>query len=139
MAKAKRYVRKRLSRKQIRLINSLCASKSEERTVLTKHKVSRHLFRKWLSDAKFCEELNQAVAGGYRRSKFMLARSAHSAAEKLVVLAKTGKGETARKACMDIITMKPQRSSPPHPLRATTNPKNHPQSPLNKPAAFSPY
>lgn len=129
MTKAKRPSSKRLSRKQIRLIDGLCASKSKEHTILARHKVSRQLFRKWLSNAKFCEELNQAVAGGYRQSTFMLARNAHSAAEKLVHLATTGDSETTRKACMDIITMKPPTFQPPTPVASDDKEEPSPISP----------
>jgi hypothetical protein len=112
MTKAKRPSSKRLSRKQFRFIDALCANKSKEHSILARHKVSRQLYRKWLSDAKFCEELNQAVAGGYRRSTFMLARNALLAAERLIDLTQSKSEEVRRKACMDIITMKPPTFQP---------------------------
>lgn len=107
MAKAKQ-----LSKKQLRLIESLSASKLRERTILARHKIGRQLFHRWLADARFCEELNQVVAEGYRQSTLMLARNAPTAAKKLIKLTKCKKEETARKACMDIITMKPPTFQP---------------------------
>lgn len=102
MAKAKR-----LSRKQLALIDDLFAGILEERKILARHKVGTQLFRRWLADGEFCEELNHLVDGGYRQSTLMLARNAPSAAKKLIDLTECDKEETARKACMDIITMKP--------------------------------
>ncbi len=107
MAKAKR-----LSRKQLALIQGLFASKLDEQKILDKHRVSRQLYRKWLADEQFTEELNQRVAGAYRRSTFLFARNASKVAQKLVDLTENKSPETARKACLDIITMNPSTGLP---------------------------
>ncbi len=100
MAKAKR-----LSRKQLALAEDLFKGELNERHVLDKHKVGRQLFRKWRGDDQFTEEINQLVAGAYRQSTFLIARNAPSAAKETIELTGCGKEETARKACLDIITM----------------------------------
>ena len=98
---------KRLSRKQLALIEDLFASKLDEQKILDEHKVARQLYRKWLADEQFTEELNQRVGGAYRQSKLLLASNAPVAAKELVGLTKSKNPETARKACLDIIAMNP--------------------------------
>ena len=105
MAKAKR-----LSSKQLALIDDLFAGELDEQQALEKHEVGRQLYHRWLADGQFAEQLNQRIAGAYRQSTFLIARNARSAAQKLVDLTKCGKEETARKACLDIITMNPSTS-----------------------------
>lgn len=103
MAKAKR-----LGRRQLVLMDDLFAAESEEHRILEKHRIGRQVFRRWLAGGEFREELNERVAGGYRLSALFLARSAPLAAKKLMNLTDCDKVETARKACIDIITMRPQ-------------------------------
>ncbi|MHC4167546.1 MAG: hypothetical protein ACYSWQ_11355 [Planctomycetota bacterium] len=124
MAKAKR-----LSRKQLALIDDLFASELDEQKILDKHKVARHLYRKWVADGQFDDELNHRVADGYRRSTLLLASNARKAAKKLVELAGGDKGETTRKACLDIITMDPSIGLPGTP--ATADDKAEEPSPIS--------
>jgi hypothetical protein len=98
---------KRLSRKQLALIDDLFKSESEEQEILERHKVTRLLYRKWQADEQFTDELNRRVSAAYRRSRFVLARNAGKAAQKLAELAVGDKGETTRKACLDILAMNP--------------------------------
>ena len=103
---------KRLSRKQLALIEDLFASKLDEQKILDEHKVARQLYRRWLADEQFTEELNQRVGGAYRQSTFLLASNARTVAERLVGLTEHENAETARKACLDIITMDPSTGLP---------------------------
>ena len=96
---------KRLSRKQLALTEDLYSGKLNEQQLLDKHKLGRRLYRKWLADSQINEELGRRIAGAYRQSTFVLARNACEVAETLVKLTKCEKEETARKACLDIITM----------------------------------
>ena len=100
MAKAKR-----LSRKQLALAEDLYSGKLNEQQLLDKYQLGRQLYRKWLADRQFNEELDQRIVGAHRQSTFVLARNACEVAETLVKLTKCNKEETARKACLDIITM----------------------------------
>jgi hypothetical protein len=95
---------KRLSKKQLAVIEDLFSSELEEQAVLDKYKVSRNLYNKWLANEVFAEQFDQRVAGAYRQSTALIARSAPLAATKLVQLSKSEKGETARRACLDIIS-----------------------------------
>ena len=99
MAKAKQ-----LSKKQLAVIEDLFSGELNEQAVLGKYKVSRNLYYKWLANEAFAEQFDQRIAGAYRQSTALIARNAPLAAAKLVQLAKSGKGETARKACLDIIS-----------------------------------
>ncbi len=101
---------KKLTRRQFALIEDLFVSEVEDQEVLDKHKVSRQLYHKWLADEVFVEQLDQRVAGAHRQSTFLIARYARSAAAKLIRLINCEKEETARKACLDIITMNPSTS-----------------------------
>lgn len=98
---------KRLSRKQLAFIDDLFEGESDEQEILEKYNVGRLLYHKWLTDGQFADELNRRVAGAYRQCTLVLARSASEVAQKLVDLTKSGKGETVRKACLDIIAMNP--------------------------------
>jgi hypothetical protein len=107
MAKAKR-----LSRRQLAFIEALFANECDEQKTLDDHRISMRLYRKWLQGRAFRTELEYRVNAGYRQSTLLLAVKAREAAKKLAGLAENGKGETARKACMDVITMKPPAHLP---------------------------
>lgn len=119
MAKAKR-----VTKKQIAFINALLANECDEQKTLDEHKISMSLYRKWLQNTAFHAELEYRVNAGYRQSALLLAAKARAAAKKLAGLAESDKGETARKACMDIITIKP----PTH-LPGTTAPPDDEEEP----------
>ena len=96
---------KRLSRKQLAFTEDLYSGIFNEQQLLDKHKLGRRLYHKWLDDRQINEELDRRITGSYRQGIFVLARNACEVAETLVKLTKCGKEETARKACLDIITM----------------------------------
>jgi len=100
---------KPLSAKQIAVIDDLFDGKLEEHLILDKHKLSRKLYDRWLADEAFNCHLEKRVELENRRSEFVLARSACQAVSNLVDLTKSGQSETARKACLDIITMQAAR------------------------------
>ena len=92
-----------------------------EQDALKKHHVSRRLYNKWLTNSAFAEEFDQRIAGLYRQNALLIAHNASEAMGELMKLIKgkeentegnTGgsakkpeKGETIRKACLDIIKM----------------------------------
>jgi hypothetical protein len=96
---------KRLSKRQLAVIEDLFAGRLEEQAVLDKHKVKRSLYNKWLNDQRFIEQFDQQINSAYRQSAAMIARYAPIAAAKLVQLTESKKPETALRACVDIITM----------------------------------
>lgn len=94
-----------LTKRQLAVIEDLFAGEMEEREVLDKHNVKPHRYEQWLADERFVEYFERRIARACRESRIILARFASGAAAKLVELAATGKGETARKACLDIISL----------------------------------
>jgi len=105
---------KRLSVRQLAFLGDLFGGKLDEQQTLKKHRVSRRLYNKWLTDPAFAEQFDRQIAGVYRQSELLIAHSATKALEELMKLItmeksqkgkKIEKGETARKACLDIIKM----------------------------------
>lgn len=100
MAKAKQ-----LSKKQLAVIEDMFTGQLDEQAVLDKHNVSRNVYNKWLADADFTEQFNERIASAHRQSSVLIARYAPLAAAKLVQLTESESPETARKACLDIISL----------------------------------
>lgn len=97
--------RKSLTKKQLAVIEDLFAGELDEQAVLNKHRVSRILYDKWLSDECFTRQFTERIGRAYRQSELIIARYAPLAAAKLVQLTESESHETARKACLDIISM----------------------------------
>jgi len=96
---------KALSAKQLAVIEDLFEGKKEQE-IVKKHNLSRKLYDKWLTDETFNSQLDRRVAWEYRRSEIILARKAREAVSNLIKLTDCNTPETARKACLDIITMR---------------------------------
>ena len=101
--------KRRLRKEQMALIDSLFAGNMSEEQVLSKHNVRRSLYRKWLTNESFGEELKFRMESARRQSELIIARYAPFAAAKLVELMESEKEETARKACLDIISIPAQK------------------------------
>jgi hypothetical protein len=112
---------KKLTKRQLAVLDDLFAADSDEQAVLKRHAVPRPLYEKWLADEQFSSQIEQRIANAYCQSRVILARSAADAAKRLVELTRKGEGETARKACLDIISQqhladcKAPSSAPPTP------------------------
>ncbi len=63
------------------------------------------MYNKWLAEEGFGDELSRRIDSAHRQSELIIARYASVAAAKLVQLTESEKEETARKACLDIITL----------------------------------
>jgi hypothetical protein len=96
--------KKRLFKKQLAVIEDLFAGELDEQGVLDKYKVRRNLYNKWLSDQRFVQAFEEHVARSVLESRLIIARYAPLAAAKLVRLTDSDSPETARKACLDIIS-----------------------------------
>ncbi|MHC4619777.1 MAG: hypothetical protein ACYTEQ_18680 [Planctomycetota bacterium] len=94
---------KRLSKRQWAVINDMFAGGLDEEAILEKHAVSRRVFNRWLGEEAFRVELRRRVEWLNLQSELVIARYKALAAAKLVHLTESEKGETARKACLDII------------------------------------
>lgn len=97
--------RKRLTKRQLAVIDDLFAGDFSEQQVLDKHKVSKNLYNKWLSDGTFADDFDRRIDWLNRQSQALIARYAPLAAAKLVQLTESQSQETARKACLDIISL----------------------------------
>ncbi|MCX5646991.1 MAG: hypothetical protein NTZ17_20270 [Phycisphaerae bacterium] len=95
----------KLTRRQAAVIEDLFTSKLDEQKVLEKHHVSPRLFEQWLADKRFAEQLERRIAHAHRQSRMILAHCVPEAATKLAGLMDSQNQETARKACLDIISL----------------------------------
>ena len=95
---------KKLSKKQLVVIEDLFNGELDEQAVLDKHNVSRNLFNRWQGDENFIGQWDRRIAAAHRQSAALIAKYAPLAAAKLVRLTESEKEETARKACLDIIS-----------------------------------
>ena len=96
---------KQLTKKQLDVIEDLFAGELDEQAILDKHKLSRKLYNQWRNDESFAEQFEKRITDSYRQSDVLIARYAPVAAAKLIQLTESDKPETARKACLDIISM----------------------------------
>lgn len=94
----------RLSKKQQKVLDDLFAG-DDEQAVLARHKVSRNVYNKWQKGKNFAAEFQRRLAALNRQSKLIIAKYAALAAAKLVELTDSANQETARKACLDIISL----------------------------------
>ena len=95
---------KSLTRRQLGVLDELFAGEGNDQDILKKYKVDSKLFNKWLTEPGFIEQFDKHIAAARRRSALHLARVALKATSRLVQLSEKGEGETARKACLDIIS-----------------------------------
>ncbi len=96
---------KQLTKRQLAVIEDLFSGELDVQAVLDRYNVSGNLYNKWQSDDNFVEQFDRCIAGAYRQSSALIARYAPLAAAKLIQLTESDKAETARKACLDIISM----------------------------------
>ena len=96
---------KKLTPKQLAVINDMFAGRLDEQRVLKKHGISRNIYSKWQRQEVFKEEFKKRVEAAYLQSELILARYITLAAAKLVQLTESENQETARKACLDIISL----------------------------------
>ena len=97
--------RKKLGKKQLAVIDDLFSAELDEQAILEKHKVNRNVYNRWLADGLFVSEFDRRIMSAHRQSAALIARYAPLAVAKLVQLTELDKEETARKACMDIISL----------------------------------
>ncbi len=104
--------KEKLSKRQLDVIEDLFAGELDEQAILQKHKVRAKLYNQWQAEDAFIEQLEKRIAAAHRQSAALIARYAPIAAAKLVQLTQSEKVETARKACLDIISMQNLTTSP---------------------------
>ena len=95
---------KYLTRKQKDIIDDLFTGELSEKEVLEKHGIKPRTYCRWHEQEYFAVEYNRRLKRSQRQSELVFANWRLSVASKLVDLAGAQKEETARKACMDVIT-----------------------------------
>lgn len=94
-----------LTNKQVRVIDDLMVGSMSEADVLAKHNVSAALLGRWLCDDLFAAKLSERMQTARLRSQLIIARFSQVAATRLIELTECEKEETARKACLDVISL----------------------------------
>lgn len=95
---------RKLTKKQLAVIADLFEGGLDEAEVLAKHKVGTRLYRAWLGDELFADELKFRIDSARRTGELIIARYTPVAAAKLVGLIDSDKDETVRRACLDIMS-----------------------------------
>ena len=103
--------KQKLTKRQLAVIEQLFKGELDEQAVLDKYKVSHNLYKTWLANKDFADELDRRIESSLRQSALLIARYAPLAAAKLVQLTDSENPETARKACLDIISFQTNRES----------------------------
>jgi hypothetical protein len=101
---------KYLTKKQKEAIEDLFTLDIEMQDVLQKHKIKPRTFCRWLEQPNFFTEYRKRLKLSERQKELVFARCAHSVTASLVNLTQAPKEETARKACMHVISH-PDRKS----------------------------
>lgn len=114
-----------ITKKQRDVIDDLFAGEANEQQILKKHKVNRRLYDKWLMDENFTNEFDRRLESARRKSDLIIARFAYLAASKLALLTESENQETARKACLDIISLL-RKDKPASQDETADNSENHP-------------
>jgi len=95
----------RLGKRQLAVITDIFENTLTEADALAKNHVSKWLYKKWLDNPFFLAELDARFDEALRRSKFLIAHCLPLAVQRLVQLIVSEKEETARKACLDLISL----------------------------------
>ncbi len=93
------------SKKQLAVLDDLFSSELTEQQILEKHSVSKTLFNRWRSDETFITEFDRRIELLNRNSKLLIAKYSSLVAAKLIALTESENQETARKACLDILSL----------------------------------
>jgi hypothetical protein len=102
---------KQLTKKQLAVIEDLFNEKLSETEILKKNNISRFLYNKWLADRNFIREFDNRIMVKHMRNNANITRSVSNAIKNLEEMAGKNEGETARKACLDIIALEKDISS----------------------------
>ncbi|MCX5634392.1 MAG: hypothetical protein NTW55_00925 [Planctomycetota bacterium] len=94
-----------LGSKQRAVISDMFKNGLAEHETLEKHNIRPCRYRKWLENGMFRQEIDARIDAAMRQSKLIMVRWLPLAAERLAQLTISEKDETARKACLDIISL----------------------------------
>ncbi len=116
----------KLTKKQLAVIDAVFTSDEDETDILEKHRVGLSQYNKWLADENFKAEFARRIEWLNLKSQALIARYTSLAAAKLIELTESGKEETRRRACLDILSLPKQL---PQVQSADANPENTPPLP----------
>ncbi len=109
---------KKPNKRQLAVLDDLFSSNElSVEQILEKHRVNQNLYSRWQSDDSYIAELERRIEQLGRNSRLLIAKYSSLAAAKLIALTESTNQETARKACLDIIS-----------LLKDENPKTRPDS-----------
>ena len=117
-------MKRSLTSRQRQFLDALFSGDGDEAAVLQALGIMERTYRRWLGQRAFLEELACRVCSTRRRWQLLLARYSPTAAARLIDLTAGDKPETARKACLDVLTLQQRadgatgtlESLPPAPL-----------------------
>ena len=96
--------------RQLQVIEDLVSCKEDEGEVLKRHGVSGRLYRKWLGQEAFVDELVRGISAARHRAMLKIARYVPAAVDGLVKMIEGEAGESTRKACLDLLAMQAKES-----------------------------
>ena len=95
----------KLTKRQLNFIDELFKSGGDEAAVCLSNNISAAVYRRWLNQKAFTDELVFRGESAKRASRILLTQYLTVAAAKLVALTGSDKEETARRACLDILSL----------------------------------
>ena len=95
----------KLNKRQLDFIDELFRAGTDEASACAKNNISGALYRQWLNQKAFTDELIFRGESAKRASRILLSQYLTVAAAKLVALTGSDKEETARRACLDILSL----------------------------------
>jgi hypothetical protein len=93
-----------LTEKQLAVIDDLFDGSLDDDAIIQKHGITADVFYDWLCDDLFKYQLDAKIRHSRTHAEMILAKYAPFAAARLIALTDSEKEETARKACLDIIS-----------------------------------
>jgi len=107
---AKKQDKKAVSEtKALVAVDEILKGESEDKT-LKRHRIEPEAFDKLLNNPKFVLQVSNRIGLSIIRTKLLIAQYARAATAKLIHLTECDKEETARKACLDVITLATKQS-----------------------------
>jgi len=107
---AKKQDKKAVSEtKALVAVDEILKGESEDKT-LKRHRIEPEAFDKLLNNPKFVLQVSNRIGLSIIRTKLLIAQYAQAATAKLIHLTECDKEETARKACLDVITLATKQS-----------------------------
>ena len=94
----------KLSPRQKQIIEDVFSGMDEE-SLAKIYDIKISVLRQWLGEDRFKKRLNEKIESAQRQSSMIIASCGPVAAARLVGLMDSDKSETARKACLDIISV----------------------------------